>query len=150
LLCYGRPKVRGRDVFGDLVPWGELWRTGANEPTTLHLPFAAEVAGLSLPRGRYTLYTIPNPGRWQLVVNRSTRQPGRTREETGRRGHVFPNAYTEAVRSTEVARVPIDSCAVDHVEALTARAEAMSTEETVLLVEWARVQVSIPVRLRGV
>jgi hypothetical protein len=45
LICYGRPSARGREIFGGLVPHGRLWRTGANEPTILHLPFTAEIAG---------------------------------------------------------------------------------------------------------
>jgi hypothetical protein len=55
LLCYGRPAARGRTVFGDLVPFGELWRTGANEPTVLQLSFDADVAGLGVALGKYTL-----------------------------------------------------------------------------------------------
>jgi hypothetical protein len=51
LLCYGRPLARNRRIFGELVPYGELWRTGANEPTVLHLPFAADIAGLHASKG---------------------------------------------------------------------------------------------------
>jgi hypothetical protein len=46
-ICYGRPSAQGREIFGGLVPWGTLWRTGANEPTILHVPFDAEIAGLT-------------------------------------------------------------------------------------------------------
>ncbi|MEX0911781.1 MAG: DUF2911 domain-containing protein, partial [Gemmatimonadota bacterium] len=47
-LCYGRPSMRDRDIYGGLVPYDTLWRTGANEPTTIHLPFPAEIAGLQV------------------------------------------------------------------------------------------------------
>ena len=144
LLCYGRPSADGRPVFGALVPYGELWRTGADEPTTLHLPFPASVAGLPLPRGRFALYTVPQPDAWTLVLNRSTRQSGRTREERGARGNVFPSAYTDAVRSMEVGRVPVETRTIDPVERLTARAEVVGPERTLLLIEWERTQVCIP------
>ena len=50
-VCYSRPSARGRVVFGGIVPYNKLWRTGANEPTVLHLPFPAEVAGIRLEAG---------------------------------------------------------------------------------------------------
>jgi Protein of unknown function (DUF2911) len=54
-VCYGRPSMRDREIFGGLVPFDTLWRTGANEPTTIHLPFAASIAGLAVQPGSYTL-----------------------------------------------------------------------------------------------
>ena len=146
LLCYGRPSVRGRRIFGELVPYGQLWRTGANEPTTLHLPFAADVAGLPLPRGRYALYSVPGETDWVLVVNGSTRQSGRTREERGRRGRLFPNAYTEAVARAEVGRRAVESTRVDHVEQLSIEAEPGAAGSTTLLLSWEEVQLRIPIR----
>jgi hypothetical protein len=151
LLCYGRPAVGGRRIFGGLVPFGALWRTGADEPTTLHLPFAASVAGLQVPRGRYSLYTVPEEsgaGSWQLVLNRSTRQSGRTRDEVGRRGNHFPNAYTAAVRSTEVGRVPVDTESIDPVERLTARVVPGERSAALLLIEWERVRIRVPIEAR--
>ena len=148
LLCYGRPSVRGREIFGGLVPYGELWRTGANEPTVIHLPFAAEIAGLPLPQGRYSLYTVPDRERWLLVVNRSTRQWGLTRPERGAKGQLFANAYTDPVRQAEVGRVPVETRRIPHVEQLTARAET-EAGTTVLLLEWETTQVRIPIRQRS-
>src|SRR2546429_6392819 len=54
-LCYGRPSARGRKVMGELVPFGQPWRLGANEATSIHLPFAAEIAGVRVEPGTYTL-----------------------------------------------------------------------------------------------
>jgi len=54
-LCYGRPSARGRKVMGELVPFDQPWRLGANEATTIHLPFAAQLAGVRLEPGTYTL-----------------------------------------------------------------------------------------------
>lgn len=146
LLCYGRPSVRGRAIFGGVVPWGELWRTGANEPTVLHLPFRAEVAGLRVARGKYALYTVPSPSGWTLVLNRSTRQWGLTRPERGPKGNLFPSAYTPWVAAAEVGRVRVETREVPHVEQLTFRAEPLDERTTLLLMEWERTQVVIPIR----
>jgi hypothetical protein len=75
-LCYGRPSLRGRDVLGVLDPYGQPWRLGANEPTTLHLPFLATVGGVDLPAGSYSLYAIPEDGPWTIVINRNIRRWG--------------------------------------------------------------------------
>ena len=63
-LCYGRPAANGRTVMGELVPFGSPWRTGANEATTIHLPFAAEINGVELAPGKYTIYTTPGETEW--------------------------------------------------------------------------------------
>ena len=76
-LCYGRPSSRGRTMLGgEAVPYGKLWRTGANEPTIFFTPVAVTVAGISVPPGTYSLYTVPGRGEWEIIVNRSTKQWG--------------------------------------------------------------------------
>jgi hypothetical protein len=93
-LCYSRPLARGRVIFGGLVPYDMLWRTGANEPTTIHLPFAAEIAGVALEPGKYSLYTIPSTREWVIVLNGSTEQGGLTRDEGE-----FKNDYIHEIRA---------------------------------------------------
>jgi hypothetical protein len=75
-LCYGRPSARGRTMIGGEDPYGSPWRFGANEPTTLHLPFAATVGGIALSPGSYSLYAIPEAERWTIVVNGNTNRWG--------------------------------------------------------------------------
>jgi hypothetical protein len=147
LLCYGRPSTHGRRIFGELVPYGELWRTGANEPTTLHLPFEATVGGIRVGRGRYAIYTVPGEDRWTAVLNRSTGQSGRTRDERGKRGHLWPNGYTAAVRAHEVGRATVEARPIPHVEQLTFRAEERDDRRTDLLLEWATTRVEIPIEV---
>jgi len=92
-LCYGRPSLRGRTMIGGAaVPYGQLWRTGANEPTSLHLDTAVRIGGLVLSPGSYSLYTVPAPEKWEVVLNRSIRQWG------------IESEYDDEVRSQEVAR----------------------------------------------
>jgi hypothetical protein len=73
---YHRPAVRGRAIWGALVPYGETWRLGANEATTLSLSHPAKVAGHDVPAGTYALFAVPGKERWTLVLNRKAKQWG--------------------------------------------------------------------------
>jgi len=75
-IDYGRPSMRGRRIMGGLVPYGRVWRTGANAATTLVTDVDLELGGTALPRGTYTLYSIPTAEGWTLIVNRQTGQWG--------------------------------------------------------------------------
>lgn len=69
-LTYSRPGSRGRMVFGDLVPYGKLWRTGANAATKLIFTIPVEIAGKKLDTGMYVLYTIPAEESWEIIINK--------------------------------------------------------------------------------
>ena len=69
LLCYGAPSVRDRTVWGELVPYGQPWRAGANEPTTLHISGSLTLGGVDLEAGSYSLYTIPGENEWEFFIN---------------------------------------------------------------------------------
>jgi len=73
---YSRPAMRGRVIFGNVVPWNQVWRTGANQATILETSADLTVAGTTLPAGKYSLWTIPSPGGWKLIVNKNTGQWG--------------------------------------------------------------------------
>jgi hypothetical protein len=73
---YGRPSKRGREIFGRVVPWDVVWRTGANAATHFHTPVDVVVGGADVPAGTYTLWTLPSRGGWKLIVNRQTGQWG--------------------------------------------------------------------------
>lgn len=75
-IRYGRPAARGRRVFGELVPWGEVWRAGADAATSLELGADIEVGGVRLPAGHYTLFLRPGPDGATLMVNGQTGQWG--------------------------------------------------------------------------
>lgn len=77
LIDYSRPSKRGRVIFGStIVPWGEVWRTGANAATQFRTDKALDFGGLVLPAGFYTLWTIPSPSGWKLLINSETGQWG--------------------------------------------------------------------------
>jgi len=73
---YARPAARGRAVFGGIVPWGQVWRTGANEASIFTTSADLRIAGKRVPAGKYSLWTIPAPGGWTLILNRNTGQWG--------------------------------------------------------------------------
>jgi hypothetical protein len=73
---YGRPYVKGRKIFGGLVPFDKIWRTGADEATTLVTDKALMFGQVEVPAGTYTLYTLPGEKEWKLVINKQTGQWG--------------------------------------------------------------------------
>lgn len=75
-LCYGRPKANGRKVMGELVPFGSVWRMGANEATALHIPFAGDIGGVKVEPGVYSIYAVPGETEWEFFVNRQWQRWG--------------------------------------------------------------------------
>jgi hypothetical protein len=73
---YSSPRAKGRRIFGDLVPYGQVWRTGANEATTFITTANLKAGSLNIPAGNYTIFTIPNQDKWTLIINRKTGEWG--------------------------------------------------------------------------
>jgi len=73
---YSSPRMKGRKIFGGLVPYGEVWRTGANEATTFVTTSEVEIGGKTVPAGSYTLFTVPEPNKWTLIINKKTGEWG--------------------------------------------------------------------------
>src|SRR5580658_10467482 len=69
---YSSPRMKGRKIYGDLVPFGEVWRTGANDATTFVTSADVNVGGKTVPAGSYTLFTVPNADKWTLIINKKT------------------------------------------------------------------------------
>ena len=72
-IDYSRPDMRGREIFGGLVPYGKVWRTGANQPTKIKFSDAVKVEGKELPAGEYALYTIPGENEWTIIFSKNTK-----------------------------------------------------------------------------
>jgi hypothetical protein len=75
-ITYNAPSMRGRKIMGGLVPYGEVWRTGANPATTLITTTNLKIGTLDVPAGTYSLYTLPSASQWLLIVNKQTGQWG--------------------------------------------------------------------------
>src|SRR5438128_1562170 len=87
---YSSPRAKGRKIFGELVPYGQVWRTGANEATTFVTTANLSAGGKDVPAGSYTIFTVPNADNWSLIINKHTGEWG------------IPYKY----ESEELARVP--------------------------------------------
>jgi hypothetical protein len=132
-VCYGRPSARARVIMGGLVPFGDPWRLGANEATTLHVPVAVRFGDVNLKPGVYSLYAIPGPKTWQIVVNESATRWG------------IP--ISAAVRANDLGAVTATSERTDvPVETLTMRLEPAGEEALDLVIEWERTRVQLTVR----
>ena len=109
---YGQPQMRGREIWGALVPWGELWRTGANRATHLTtdraLVLDPDGAALAVPAGAYTLYSIPEAEGGLLIVNRQTGQGGTTYEATRDLGRV-PLTRSSLTEAVEVFTIGVEA-----------------------------------------
>jgi hypothetical protein len=131
MVDYGRPSKRGRTIFAadGLVPYGKVWRTGANAATTLVTSADLLVGATRLPRGTYTLYSIPSATGWQLVINGQTGQWG-----------------TDYDASKDVARVPMQTTALrTPVEQFTIAVEPQGGAQS-LVMRWDTVQAAVPLR----
>jgi hypothetical protein len=133
-LCYGRPSARGRTMIGgDAIPFGKLWRTGANEPTMIHTTGPLVIAGVAVPAGSYSIYSIPGPKEWHIIVNRSITQWG------------HESQYSDAVKVQEVGHgMAASSGLSEPVETMVFRTEPDSGGGLSLLLEWEKTRVTIP------
>ncbi|MDH5284780.1 MAG: DUF2911 domain-containing protein [Gemmatimonadota bacterium] len=133
-LCYGRPSVRGRTMLGGEIAWGKLWRTGANEPTMIHTTGPIVFAGVAVPAGSYSIYTMPGQGTWHIIVNRSITQWG------------HESSYSAEVKKQEVGHGMASSAALEQpVEMLTFEPRPGVDGSVDLVLTWEKTSVSIPI-----
>jgi hypothetical protein len=128
---YASPAVRDRTVFGELVPFGELWRTGANAATTLETTGPITLGGQALEAGRYALFSIPGETSWTIIVNGNPDQGG-----TG--------SYDEG---EDVARFEVTPMSVSGRERLTFLFEDTTMTTSALRLEWADTAVVLPIEV---
>ncbi|MDT0632759.1 DUF2911 domain-containing protein [Rubrivirga sp. S365] len=128
-VTYGRPSARGRAVFGELVPYGEVWRTGANEAATFTASDDVMVEGERLPAGTYALFTVPGEDAWTIIFNRTPAQWG-----------AFD--YDEA---EDALRVQVESAEAPMQEQFEVRFDDTTEDATTMLLHWDTV--GVPVRI---
>lgn len=75
-INYSSPSKKGREIYGGLVPYGQIWRTGANEATTIELSKDAKIGDIDVKAGKYALFTIPTENEWTIIVNSNPKQWG--------------------------------------------------------------------------
>jgi hypothetical protein len=136
-IRYGRPRKRGRVIFGDIVPWDTVWRTGANDATVLRTDRDLVIGGTPVPAGSYSLFTIPTRTGTTLIINRETTRNGE------------PLAGTEYDSSKDFARIAMTTKALARpVEQLTIDVDPRGASEALLRVAWDQREMTVPIRYR--
>ena len=128
-ITYNRPAVRGRSIWGSLVPYDQVWRTGANEATTIEFSEDVLVNGQPLPKGTYSLHTVPGRDQWTLIFNKAANQWG-------------SYAYDAAQDALRVTAKPERA---DFREWLTFDITDMTTDTARFVVRWENVAVPFTV-----
>ena len=129
-LTYSRPNAKGRKIYGDLVPYNKLWRTGANAATRIVFTDAIELGGKKVDTGSYVLYTIPGVDSWEIILNRG-----------------LTNWGIEGYKETEdVLRFKVEPIKNrSHIETLTMQFVNIKPQSCELHIMWEKTMVSIPV-----
>ncbi|MCB0697925.1 MAG: DUF2911 domain-containing protein [Chitinophagaceae bacterium] len=128
-VTYGQPSKRGRVIFGGLVPYDSVWRTGANEATEITFKKDAVFAGKKIKAGTYTLFTIPSERQWQIILNKQLGQWGAYEYDKYKRKNVL--RVTTPVYELK-----------DMLEKLT-----ITVKKDSLSIEWDRTGVAVPVEI---
>jgi hypothetical protein len=128
-IDYGAPSMRGREIFGALVPYGKVWRTGANPATTFKTTGDLQIGDLKVPAGNYTLYTLPAADGWKLIINKQTGQWGTVYNEPQDLGRTPMTVGSNAS--------PVETMVIDF--------EKTAGNSTELHVKWANVDASVKV-----
>ncbi len=128
-IVYSRPSAKDRDVFGTLVPYGNVWRTGANAATTIEFSDNVVVMGKELKAGKYSLYSTPNKDKWTIYLNSNWRKWGQTEADEG-----------ETLVSFEVASYSVKPA----VESFTIGIDDLRNNDASIVISWATTAVKIP------
>ena len=117
-ITYNRPSMKGRKIFGGLVPFGEVWRTGANAATKITFGEEVEIGGKTIPAGSYSFYTIPNETEWVIIINKNTGSwngTGWAKEDDMVRMTVKPSRTTQTVETftLSIGNITFSSCTID-------------------------------------
>ncbi|MET0634724.1 MAG: DUF2911 domain-containing protein [Chitinophagaceae bacterium] len=129
-LTYSRPNVRNRKIFGDIVPFDSVWRTGANGATTLTFSDAVTIAGIAVPAGKYGLLSIPHKKTWDLIITKQTNVTS-------------PSAYK---KDMDVLRIAVEvSKPKKAVESFTIQFANVTPSSVDLQITWDKSMVTLPI-----
>lgn len=128
---YGRPSIKGRKVFGELVPYNKVWRAGANEATKITFRQNVNFGGKTVTAGTYSLFTIPMEKEWKIILNSNANQWG-------------AYSYDEKLNIAEVT-VPVQKLN-DQQEVFEISLQPVDNQTTNLVLKWDMTKVMIPVK----
>lgn len=127
---YGAPSMRGRKIMGELVPFDQVWRTGANEATGFTTDTDLMIGGTKVPAGKYTLYTLPSANTWKLIINK----------QTGQWGTVYKEAQ-------DLARVDMKKTALPApVEQMAIAFEKTGADSAIMNLQWETTGLSVDIK----
>ena len=130
-LVYSRPSIKGRKIFGDLVPYNKVWRTGANSSTKIKFTDVVEMNGKRIDTGTYALYTIPGEDMWEVILNKGI-------------GNWGSNGYKE---SDDIIRFKVPVMRIKpELETFTMQFANVKPESCELHIMWDKTAVSIPIK----
>lgn len=129
-IAYSRPAMKGRKIFGDLVPYGNVWRTGANSATTLQFSDEVTISGVKLAPGKYGLLSIPNKDSWTLIISKQT-------------DVTSPSAYKQEMDVVRV-NVPV-SKTNDRTENFMIQVDNIKPTQCQIELSWDQVKVALTV-----
>lgn len=127
MVTYGRPGVKGRTIFGDLEPYGKVWRAGANESTAITFSDNVTIAGQELEAGTYSLYTIPGKDSWTIIFNSNL------------------SWGTEYNESDDVLRVDVEPRKAPHMEWFMIYFENLSPNSADMVLHWDTTKVPVTI-----
>lgn len=131
LIEYNAPSARNRKVEGGLIPFGSVWRTGADSATTMATDADLVIGSLKVPKGVYTLYTLASAKGWDLIINKQTGQWG-----------------TEYSKSQDLGRVPLKLTSLSSpVEKFVIELKSTGPKSGTLQMSWGQTSASAPVKL---
>lgn len=129
-IDYSRPSMKGRKIMGELVPYGQVWRTGANEATALTTEVDLNIGGAKVPAGKYTIYTLPSETTWKLIINK----------QTGQWGTVYN-------QDQDLARVDMQKSQTQQpVEQFTISFDKKGEDTADLVMEWENTHLSVQIK----
>lgn len=129
-ITYSRPNAKGRGIYGELVPWNKLWRTGANAATRIVFKDPVEIGGKKIDSGTYVIYTIPNQDYWEIILNKGINNWG-------------TEGYKEA---DDICRFKIEPVRMrTKLETFTIQIANVKAESCELLLMWEKTSVPIPI-----
>ena len=130
-LVYSRPSIKGRKIFGDLVPYNKVWRTGANGSTKIKFTDVVEMNGKRIDTGTYALYTIPGEDMWEVIINKGI-------------GNWGSNGYKE---SDDIIRFKVPVMRIKpELETFTMQFANVKPESCELHIMWDKTAISIPIK----
>lgn len=130
-VTYSRPAVKGRVIWGGLVPYGKVWRAGANEATVLELTTDARLNGRPLPKGKYALFILPTGKEWTFILSKKAKTWG---------------AFTYDPKD-DALRIPVQPRPAEHQERLAYGFEDLSDSGATLFAHWEKLEAGIDIRV---